>query len=206
MRPDFLTRLQIKARFRVGFDGLWSIMLELDEKGPWTPGDVDARTIGNKGTPRDFIRMLKKTGYIVQVGTRAAGAARTRQKAPLYRLTQRPLDPPRVQRDGRILPEPKFETIWRSIKMAKQFTADELVAMMSRPGEAPMSRNTVINYCDRLTEAKVLTKAAKRGHVSRYRLAKNLGAKAPKVLSTKVVFDPNAGVVLGEAELCEVTA
>ncbi|MCO5082614.1 MAG: hypothetical protein M9955_13285 [Rhizobiaceae bacterium] len=201
---DFLSRLEIKARYAIGFDGIWSVMLDLDREGPWTAGDVCAMTTGNPGTPRDFIRMLKKAGFVAVVGERAAGAARAKQKAPLYRLTQRPLDPPRVQRDGRVLPEPLIETIWRSIKMAKQFTADELVAVMSKPGEPAASRNTVISYCDRLASVKVLTKVAKRGQASRYRLAKNLGAKAPKVLGTKVVFDPNAGVVMGEAELSEV--
>lgn len=201
---DFFERLALSAQMPIGFGGIWSIMLELDRSGPWTAGDVDKRTNVNKGTPRDFLRRLKAACYVEIVGTRITGD-KAKQPAPLYRLTRRPLQPPRLRRDGTELPELQRDTIWRTIKMAKAFTVNEIVQLISRPGEAPVKRNAVISYCDALTRARVLSRSGKKGRESHYRLIRNVGAKAPMILSTKLVYDPNEGTLLThEVELTEV--
>ena len=202
---EFIARLELKARYPIGFDGFWSIMLKLDLDGPWTANDIYVRTACQRGTPRDYIRRLKAAGIVVQVGDRSSGRDKARQRAPLYRLTQRPLDAPRILRDGTVRPEPLIETIWRAAKMVKSFTADDLAALIEGPGGRAVNRNTIISYCDRLVGVGVMGRSGKRGHHSRYRLIQNLGARAPKVLSTKVVFDPNANAVLGTPELSEVS-
>lgn len=187
-------------RLPVGNAALWALILELDNAGPWTPGQVVARTNLNGGTPRDFIRKLKAGGFAEQVGTTMTVAGKNPQAAPLYRLTKRPIEAPRLRRDGSVMPELGIEAIWRAIKMAKVFTITELADLTS------IERNTVSDYCIRLAGAGVLSKIPK--HKTRelqFRLVRNLGRLAPKILTGKMVFDPNAGVFVGTAEAREAS-
>lgn len=193
---------KVEATLPVTIDDIWSIIRDLDEAGPWTAGDVSRATNLNAGLPRDVVRRLKAAGYVDHVGSRTTGG-KNPQRAPLYRLNRRPVSWPRLQRDGSSAPEPIIETLWRTAKMAKAFTADELAALAARDGVS-VNPNTARSYCDRLVGVGVLARSLGPNRRTMFRLVRNLGRRAPKVLAAKVVFDPNSGEVLGKAELAEV--
>lgn len=201
-RLPYLERIEANLVLPRGFDGMWSVMLALDEDGPWTARDVWGRMNENIGSVHKYLRRLKLAGIAKEVGERLTGG-RNPQAAPLYRLTQRPLETPRLREDGSALPEPLIETLWRTIKMAKAFTAPELAALAARDGRA-VNVTSARGYCDRLTRAGLLGRTIGSDRQSRYQLLVNAGAKAPKVLAGRVVYDPNAGRVLGDMPVREV--
>lgn len=200
---SFFTRLEMSIRVPVGRDALWACLLDLDGEGPWTAGEFARRTNLNVGTPRDLVRQLRAGGYLKDVGYKLTGG-KNPQEAPLYRLTKRPLQAPRLRRDGTVHPERGIERLWRAMKMAKTFTIAELAQLADGGDGAPVNRRTVGAYCNRLAAAGVLGRVPTADRETRYRLVRNLGSKAPKILETKVIFDPNANVVIGEATAREV--
>lgn len=198
-RIPYLDYVALQAELPRGTDGLWSVILRLDAIGPWAASDIEGQTNLAKGVGRNFVRRLMAGGFALQVAERRT-RGKNPQIAPLYRLTRRPAEAPRLAPDGTARPEPVIEILWRVMKMAKEFSASELAALASTD-DRPMNLNTVRSYCDRLAGAGVVSRTTRRGAGEpRYRMIRNLGARAPKVLSTKVVYDPNGGEVLGRAE------
>jgi len=198
-RVPYLDYLVLQAERPRGTDGLWAVILRLDAEGPWSASDVDGQTNLNRGCAHQMVRRLERGGIALRVGERLARGRRP-QMAPLYRLTARPAEAPRLAPDGTPRPEPVMEVLWRVMKMAKVFTATELAELASTD-ERPVNLNTARSYCDRLAGAGVMARTTVRGAGEpRYRMIRNLGARAPKILATKVVYDPNAGEVLGKAE------
>lgn len=198
-RMPYLDYVALQAERPRGTDGLWSVVLRLDAAGPWAASDIEGQTNLSKGVGRNFVRRLLAGGYAVQVDERRT-RGRNPQIAPLYRLTRRPAEAPRLAPDGTPMPEPVIEILWRVMKMAKEFSASELATLASTD-DRPMNLNTVRSYCDRLARVGVTARTIRRGGGEpRYRMIRNLGARAPKVLATKVIYDPNAGEVIGRAE------
>lgn len=183
-----------------GRDGLWALLLVVDRPGPWSMGDFERRTNLNRGTIREWMGRLRKGGFVKQVAER--DAPRGGPPIPLYRLAKRPIDAPRLARDGVPVPELGIETMWRTIKMLKSFSVDELLANASS-ADRPIKRSTAATYLKRLAQVGVLHQGGTFHHPS-YRLVRNLGAKAPKLLTAAVVYDPNANAVIGDAVTTEV--
>jgi len=202
-RYTYLEFLQVKAEVPRGNDGIWSVILDLDQAGPWTARDVTQQTNVNAGTPRDYIRCLSAAGIVVVVGSRRTGG-KNPQDAPLYRLTRRPIEAPRVRRDGSLIPEAANETLWRTMKMLKVFTASELADFACSEGRT-MNRNYAHSFANALVHAGVLVKVPSKTRDTRYRLIRNVGARAPKILQTRLVLDPNTNTVIGRAVAREVS-
>jgi hypothetical protein len=201
-RGPYLDYVALQAEMPRGNDGLWSVILKLDAAGPWSASDIEGETNLAKGVGRNMVRRLAAGGYAVQVDERTT-RGKNPQIAPLYRLAARPAEAPRLKPDGTPLPEPVIEVLWRAMKMTGHFTASELAELASTE-ERPINLNTARSYCDRLTRAGVMARATRRGEEPRFRLIRNLGARAPKVLATRVVYDPNAGKVVDAEPLREV--
>lgn len=181
-----------------GHQGFWDIMLMLNGDGPWSLGDVHSHTNDHKASIRDFLRRLHKAGIVRTDGTRNGRANASGQLVTekLYRLNRRSTYAPRLDRNGKELPEPAQEVIWRSIKMARVFTADELIAAVQLP-EREIYPATVRRYLGHLTAAGVVVlRDGKGGQPGVYRLVKRLGKHAPKILRSHTVFDPNNNEVL----------
>ena len=192
MRP-LLEMVQLSLAVPRGEAGFWSIILELDKAGPWTVRQVGDRTQVSVQQARFYIRKLRLGGFAEVVETRETGNL---PDAIVYRLAEgkKPALAPRLSKDGVELPETAKEKLWRAMKMAKKFTLDDLVVACS-----DVPRSTANGYCCALAAAGVL---AKNGNV--FRLVRNLGQQAPRVLSTKLVFDPNAKAVVGSSIATEV--
>lgn len=185
-----------------GRDGLWAMLLNLDAKGPWSNGDAMRATNLNRGTLHEFLGRLRKAGFIEQVADRPH--RRGGPAIALYRLTRRPIETPRVSREGKILPELLHDRLWRTIKMLKAFALDDLVAAAT-DADRHVNRNSAAGYVNELARVGILAKSGPL-HVRRFRLIRNVGALAPKLLTTKIVFDPNSRTVIGEAEAREVAS
>lgn len=199
MKPrPFLDRVEASLRLPVSNQGIWEVILELDAAGPWSPGQVQRRTNLNKGTPRKLIRALLAGGYLKASGFETT-KGKNPQAAPLYRLNSRPIMVPRLHSDGSEMPERGIEGLWRAMKMLKVFTSIELA-------EGTGQRiNTADNYCRVLARAGVLASSVLPSRRIQYRLVVNVGALAPKILATRVVFDPNTKTIIGEADTAEVS-
>jgi hypothetical protein len=191
----------VQANLRVsrGEEGLWRKIREIDVDGPWTLRDVVARTHTDKRFAGQYIEILLRGGYARIVDTIPT------RRGPLdrYRLTKRPGDAPRLAADGSELPEPDIERLWRAMKMAKTFSVAELADACPESGLPVIAR-----YIGWLLRAGVLHIARKgtRGVCpAQYRLIRDLGPRAPRILSAKVVFDPNGKTVLGKSDAREVS-
>ncbi|TIW27769.1 MAG: hypothetical protein E5V63_08230 [Mesorhizobium sp.] len=188
MRP-LLEMVQLSLAVPRGEAGFWSIILELDKAGPWTVRQVSDRTQVRVQSARLYVRKLRLGGFaeVVEIRETTGGVP----DAMVYRLVdgKKPQLAPRLTKDGALLPETAKEKLWRAMKMAKKFTLDDLVDACT-----DVPRSTAKNYCFALSAAGVL---AKQGNV--FRLVKNLGSQAPRVLQAKLVFDPNKKVVVGSS-------
>lgn len=202
-RPH-LEMVQLTLAVPRGFDGLWSIIRDLDRIGPWSARDVDLKSNVDPGTVRDLIRRLVRSGYAQVVRHDRRGTQRVPTAS--YRLLERPVDCPRIRRDGRRLGEAQNDRLWRAIRMAKTFTADELAEYASTEVK-PTDREVARRYARELAAAGILARVdagGGRGKVARYRLHRNVGTKAPMILRAHIVFDPNSNTVVGTADAKEV--
>lgn len=203
-RRPLLDLIRLDLRVPRSAQGLWSIILDLDRTGPWAAVDIDKRSNIDAGTVRDLIRRLVRAGYARVVCRERRGRSGT--FVALYRLIEKPVDCPRIRRDGTRLGETQSDRLWRAMRMAKTFTADELSDFASTPDHV-VDRLIARRYVRELAGVGVLGRidaGGGRGKIARYRLRQDLGARAPKILRAHIVFDPNSNVVLGMAEASEV--
>ncbi|QDB99678.1 hypothetical protein [Mesorhizobium sp. 8] len=68
------------------------------------------------------------------------------------------------------------------------------------PTRCRLARDTVRNYCYQLAAAGVLRQTG----TLRFSLVRNLGPAAPRIMSAKLVFDPNSKTVVGPSVAREV--
>lgn len=173
----------VKIRIN-GMDDYWALMLAAAT--PFTAQDIASKCDAGAAVISDFCRRMVKGGF-AEVTFRKGRIVR-------YKLLKRPLIKPRLNTDGSEFSETKQETIWRSMRMAKTFTLASLMEFASTSG-APMPNSTVRIYMKSLQEVGIIKRVSPRSNS--YLLARNLGARAPRVLKTRIVFDPNAQAVVG---------
>jgi hypothetical protein len=163
--------------------------------GTWTVRQVALRTNVDVTMVARYVRKLRLGGIAIELATEVNGRnGGNIPGAKVYRLAKRPQLAPRLASDGRELPETINEQLWRAMKMAKTFGASDLVDLCPHA-----SIGAARNYCFQLAAAGILSQ---NGHV--FRLVRNLGNQAPRILATKLVFDPNSGAVVGRSVTREV--
>lgn len=178
-----------------GEEGFWSIICRLDDRGSWTVRQVADHTNVAITQVARYVRKLRLGGFAEPIAEQINGRnGRNIPSAIVYRLAKKPFDAPRLRPDGTELPEPAAEQLWRAMKMAKSFGATDLAEVC--PG---VTKSAARNYCYQLAAAGVLSQ---NGHV--FRLVNNLGPRAPRILRTKFVFDPNSREVIGSSVTFEV--
>lgn len=178
-----------------GHDAFWKIMRDLDKRGPWDLKAIDDQCNVDVTTIRDFVRRLVRAGIATEAGERAQAGTGS-MGAKLFRLLRTPHDTPRLDRNGKDLGETQQATLWRGMKMLKEFDAGELARETSLP-DRPILTFRADRYIRSLARVGVLVKIAGSRNPVRYRLVNNLGAKAPTVSKAEVVFDPNARAIVG---------
>jgi hypothetical protein len=123
-----------------------------------------------------------------------------------YRLARTSRDTPRLRRDGSEYPETARDRMWRAMKMLDTWTWVDLAAATETETLPPVPAETVKSYIRRLDAAGVVQALDKGGpnRPATYRLLRNVGAAAPRILRSHAVFDPNSKTVLGIAEAEEI--
>ncbi|MER9851217.1 hypothetical protein NKJ55_28655 [Mesorhizobium sp. M0106] len=197
MGRSIIDMVQISIAVPRGEAGFWSIILELDRDGPWTVRQICQRTNVKTQSVGTFVRKLRLAGIANVIETKPSDNGSGSACLPatvVYRLAKRPLLAPRLTLAGKIRPEMAIDRIWRAIKMSKAFSLDDI-----EQGCPDVPANTVAAYLRALRRAGVIV-----GTPTSYRLARNLGLQAPKVISSKVLFDPNSKTVIGQPVATEV--
>ena len=193
-------RAKVEIALPKGEAAMWEMIQKLDKQGSWSPTDV-ARFVANDAkTVQYYVSRLRAAGYVRPVG-RLSGRGRPK----LFEIARPSIFAPRVTKTGKELPELNIETLWRTMRMLKVFRAEDLAVYLEDTGRAANVRSIRV-YLNRLFGAGLLVAAGKRGQreQQRYRLARIPGPRAPRILSTHVVWDPNRGEQLGTAQTEEV--
>ncbi|WP_165078103.1 MULTISPECIES: hypothetical protein [unclassified Desulfovibrio] len=102
------------------------------------------------------------------------------------------VDAPRVRRDGSLVAEPVQQSMWRAMKVLREFTAQDLVASAQLAG-LDLRLKTAVHYCYWLARGGYLKAPKRRGEP--YRLVKDTGPRAPQVLQLKQLYDTNTGEI-----------
>lgn len=201
MKRGVVEMVQANLKVPRGNAGYWKIICELDMAGVWTITMVEGRSNVGRDSIRDFVRRLVKGGFAEKVGTLPNATAKG-SPSTTYRLLKRPLLTPRLDRSGKELPELQHQSLWRAIKMLGTFDAAEL----SRLTET-ITHQRAYTYLLALHGAGVIAQVdpGRMLRSSRFRLVNNVGARAPVVTKAMLVFDPNAGRILGEPQMIEVS-
>lgn len=194
-RRPLVDTVQMMLQVPRGIDGIWAAVRQLDQSGAWTIARAAKHAGVHERILNEFARGLEAGGLAKRVGEEPA--KRGGFSATLYRLTRQPQVTPRLARDGQPLPEAPTDVLWRSMKIAKVFTAVELAELAS------VKLSTTRAYLRALAQAGVVAGAG-NGGPEHFRLVLNLGARPPKILQAQVVFDPNAKAVVGQSMAREV--
>lgn len=201
-RP-LLDHVALTLRVPRGQDGWWAIITDLAAGGAtWTLADIDARSNVDPDTISEYLRRLIRGGWVEVVGSQRVGSVTRRS----YRLVRNSREAPRLRRDGTAFPETARDRMWRAMKMLDTWTPADLAAATETEASPSIPILTVKTYVWRLDAAGILQKVdpGKPGTQATYRLLRNVGAAAPRILRTHLVFDPNSNTVLGTAEAEEV--
>lgn len=169
-----------------------AVWAALDARGTtatWRMADLAAE-FGHREGVRKYVARLVRGGWVVvdhaEPGVVAA------QPVQVYRLARRSREAPRLRDDGSPQPERATETLWRTMKLLRRFTARQLHDAATIGGRA-IAVSSVKRYVAHLTEARVLGVMPGRNerNETTYRLVNNVGAAAPQVVAAHRVWDPN---------------
>jgi hypothetical protein len=192
----------ISARVPRGYDGYWSLIRALDERGPWSVSDVDGHCNVDRADVAQYVRRLKKAGIARIVGGRATKSGGT--PLILYRLTSTPNRAPRPRRDGSLPGPSGLERMWTAMRGGlRVFTVVELAYT------AEVTRGAARTYVRRLAAAGYLAMLG----TERYRLkpaapgkAGNTGPLAPAIARVNFVWDRNLRQAVGGDHVAEEVA
>lgn len=215
----FFLEIELKGARLKGHDHYWKVIRELGADGAeFSITDVVKETAGHKDSVGDFVRRLTRTEPAI---AEAVGWRQVRNpawkpgswvKARTYRLLLTPHETPSLRRNGEAGRYGRVRqhmwNILRGPQARSGIAADELV-MLAETAEFPILLGTAKEYLQKLEAAGylVVDQAAARNRLTRYRLrpSMNSGPRAPKLLKTEVVYDPNRKVVVGQALAEEVS-
>ncbi len=183
-----------------GQDYLWQVIRDLtaaDRTRPFFLAEIMKHMAGTDASAvkTDLTRMVK-AGLIAQQ-TSAAG--------PCWQALKRPTKLPALSREGLAVRSAQ-DAMWAAMRALKVFDAREL-SLAASTVERAIPLWTAKSYLQRLDAAGYLTvtrRATKGpgGRTAAYRLKPSMdtGPEAPRILRTRMVYDPNRNQVMGPAE------
>lgn len=189
-----------------GYVGFWSVIRELDRDGPWTVAMVVNQCNVTRKTVHDYISSLHLGGFAEIVAERAAENAGSRLPERSYRLTRRPVEAPRLRKDGTPCLPTGQSQMWRAIRQLPTFSAPEL-AMAASTDVVPVTIEAARHYLKHLSGAGYIVPVAKgRAGAWTWRLrpTMNTGPMPPLVMRTKLVWDQNQQKVVAAEPAREV--
>jgi hypothetical protein len=183
-----------------GIDHFWNVIMDLHRHGkPFSIRIIDQAGNADESTVRDFVKRLVAANFIEQV----EGAALAIDV--LYRPIVIQSAAPRIRRDGSVIEaQPANRAMWNMMRGPSGrsgFTYKDLVAWGSTD-EVPIAPATAKTYIHVLSQAGYLICLLKGtpGKAAVWRLdpKMNSGPEAPKVLRSRLIYDPNRSEVVGD--------
>ncbi|TYC53812.1 hypothetical protein FMN50_13650 [Rhodobacterales bacterium] len=194
-----------------GHDHYWSVIRDLGKGGNlFTLSQIGLRTNDPvNDCITDYLRRLIKAGIVEVAGSeKVLTNLRTTTTQQHYRVLKRPKATPRLNRDGSLAKQGLGQDqLWTAIRALSGFDTREL-AIAASTDDVVVAVETAKSYARHLEAAgylQVLRPGS--GPVSRiWRLkpSMNTGPTAPKILKSKMVYDPNRKEIMGAplAEEC----
>ena len=165
---------------------MWAALLE--QTANFWPASSAARAAGcATANMNHYLQRLVRAGYANRVRL-------ARRKIAHYQLIRRPKLAPRLRGDGSPSAGRTNEQLWRAMRMAKSFSPEELATAC-----IDVSGHMARRYCAELARAGVLV-----GDAEGYRLVRDLGPRAPKLVQIAGVLEPNSGQLVGWPDAREV--
>ncbi|MEW6125072.1 MAG: hypothetical protein AB1698_20905 [Pseudomonadota bacterium] len=172
--------------------------MELDAAGPWAVADVAAASEADHSTLTRYVSALIGNGYAEVVGKRASRSPVVPGVVTLHRLLRRPSAAPRFGHDGRPVKPTGQQQMWNAMRALASFDFLEL-AMSASTDEVVVSPGAAKDYVQRLITAGYLKviRPARGGTPAQVRLlpSQNTGPRAPQIMRTKFVWDPNTSKI-----------
>lgn len=169
---------------------IWSVIRMLGQDGVYfSTVEVHRETNATQATVTAYMRRLALGGYLECMGQIGRGTPK------VYRLVCDSLTAPRVRKDGSQVQQGQCnECMWRSMRMLKTFSAQDLVATSMESG-SPVKLITAQFYLSYLHKAGYIVRVQDS---EQYRLlpSKITGPKPPQIQRIKQVYDPNINQVV----------
>lgn len=191
---------------RGGYDYFWQVILQVTRENPvFTYRDVDgACDFGHEDMLVRFLRLLVKNAFIEIVEEKARiGLPRK------YRVLKRQNATPAFSRAGHVGKKGLAQQyLWNTARRLTQgFTVAD-IALLASTDEVVIAHQTAKDYCRVLELAGLLrvinpNRRQKEHVVYALRRAADTGPKAPVRYRVKLLFDPNTGLVIGDATATE---
>ncbi|MGB3834444.1 MAG: hypothetical protein WA975_21570 [Mesorhizobium sp.] len=201
---SIVLRLQIGKAERIlrGQAHYWKVMRALQaEHGEITTSAIDAASNADSGDIRKFVRALVAAGYVQPVGETGRLGPGGPEKT--YRIVRDQAECPRLAKSG--VQGTGQRNMWNVLRgpLGRDgIDARDLAAFASTDG-IPIALDTARTYLKMLAQAGYLACLAKGGPgklaVWRLKPSMNTGPLPPMILRAKLVYDQNAGRVMGEA-------
>lgn len=193
-------RVDQTKNIKRGQDYLWQVIRDLtaaDRNRPIFLSEIMKQMAGTDASAvkLDLVRMVK--AGLIAPQTSAAG--------PCWQALKRPTKLPALGKEGLAVRSAQ-DAMWAAMRALKVFDARELSLAASTEDRA-VPLWTAKSYLRRLDTAGYLTvtRAATKGPGGRtatYRLKPSMdtGPEAPRILRTRMVYDPNRNEVMGLSE------
>lgn len=193
-------------RVLTGRDHYWKLMMDADmRKQSFSVDDIFGLS-NNRSRLQisDFIDMLEKAEIIRRTGeTNPRGMA-------LYRVAARQSATPMFKRDGTPIGDQMTarQALWNAMRSPFFRNGFKLIdiSVHASTDTLPVTQRSARLYISCLLRAEYLIVLQKgtRSEPTIWRLVRNTGPAAPKLLKTECVYDPNAEKIFGEPETVEV--
>lgn len=194
-----------------GHDHYWSVIKDLGKDNKlFTRHEVALRSNDRDDySVADYIKRLHAAGFLEMIEQRLQvnrGAGNSVYN--VYRLIKRQALAPVVNRDGTLGKQGLAQLqIWNAMRALPGFSLVELAVTASTP-DVEILRETAKRYVTHLNRAGyllVLRESSNRVQgMWRLKPSMNTGPNPPKILKTKLVYDPNRKEIMGAplAEKC----
>lgn len=176
-----------------GQQRFWQVITELAKHGSFGLSAVVDQTNADRSTVSNYVHRLVRAGFLV-VSQGRPGSANS------YTLVRSSRYAPKVSADGTLIPPTKRESMWRTMRMLKTFSAQDLAVAASTEG-AQLRLYDVKDYLKYLCRAGYVRMIRGETGPATYRLlpGKITGPLPPQVQRVRQVYDPNLGQVVWSA-------
>lgn len=190
-----------------GYVGFWAVIRSLDRDGPWTVKMVVGQCNVTRKTVQDYILSLHRGGIAEIVDERPTGGFGACQQERWFRLTRRPVEAPRLRKDGTPCLPTGQSQMWRAIRALGTFTYHEL-AHAASTDDVQIAPQAAKTYSNRLGRAGYLIPVQpgkpKVATLWRLKPSMNTGPLPPLIMRTKLVWDQNKQEVVAAEPAREV--